>query len=111
MLAHADAAGFSQSQLRRVGELVLGQRGGLQKVEAALVREDFVWQVLCLRLAIIKCHARGEVRDDAMRLMRDGHNAALSFPPGWREAHPRTQYLLDEEMALWARSGPLRLAL
>ncbi len=110
VLGHADAAGFSQSQLRRVGELVLGQRGGLRKIETSLAGEDFAWQVLCLRLAIIKCHARGDVNADAMRLKRDANSAELSFPAGWRETHPRTQHLLNEEVALWARSGPLRLA-
>ena len=109
VLAHADAAGFSQSQLRRVGELVLGQRGGLRKVENSLVRDDFAWQVLCLRLAIIKCHARGDVSVDAMRLKRNGAAAELEFAPGWTEAHPRTRHLLDEEAAMWERSGPLRL--
>lgn len=111
VLAHADAAGFSQSQLRRVGELVLGQRGGLRKVEGSLVREDFAWQVLCLRLAIIKCHARGDVSSTAMRLKRDGSSAELSFDAGWSDSHPRTRHLLDEEAAMWERSGTLRLAL
>jgi exopolyphosphatase / guanosine-5'-triphosphate,3'-diphosphate pyrophosphatase len=111
VLDHVDAAGFSQSQLRRVGELVLGQRGGLRKIETSLTREDFVWQLLCLRLAIIKCHARGEVSPDAMRLKRDGPAAELGFPAGWAETHPRTRHLLDEEMAMWGRSGPLRVEL
>jgi len=111
VLAHADAAGFSQSQLRRVGELVLGQRGGLRKVETSLVREDFAWQVLCLRLATIKCHARGDVSATAMRLKRDGASAELQFESGWAEANPRMKHLLDEEVAMWARSGPLRLTL
>jgi exopolyphosphatase/guanosine-5'-triphosphate,3'-diphosphate pyrophosphatase len=111
VLAHADAAGFSQSQLRRVGELVLGQRGGLRKLENSLTREDFAWQVLCLRLGVIKCHARGDVSDTAMRLKRDGSNAELSFQPGWADVHPRTRHLLDEEVAMWERNGPLRLAL
>ena len=111
VLAHADAAGFSQSQLRRVGELVLGQRGGLRKVENSLIREDFAWQALCLRLAIIKCHARGDVSVDALRLKRDGASAELSFPADWSESHPRTRHLLGEEAALWERSGPLKLQL
>jgi exopolyphosphatase/guanosine-5'-triphosphate,3'-diphosphate pyrophosphatase len=111
VLAHADAAGFSQCQLRRVGELVLGQRGGLRKLENSLTREDFAWQVLCLRLGVIKCHARGDVSDTAMRLKRDGSNAELSFQPGWADVHPRTRHLLDEEVAMWERNGPLRLAL
>ena len=111
VLAHADAAGFSQSQLRRVGELVLGQRGGLRKIETSLTREDFAWQLLCLRLAIIKCHARGDVSVDAMQLARDGNTAELGFSSGWSDAHPRTRHLLDEEVAMWERSGPLRIVL
>jgi exopolyphosphatase/guanosine-5'-triphosphate,3'-diphosphate pyrophosphatase len=111
VLAHADAAGFSQSQLRRVGELVLGQRGGLRKVENSLVREDFAWQVLCLRLGFIKCHARGEVNAKAMRLKRNGSMAEISFEAGWAETHPRTAHLLQEEAAMWERSGPLRIEL
>ncbi|HJV63346.1 MAG TPA: exopolyphosphatase, partial [Albitalea sp.] len=53
VLGHVDAAGFSQSQQRRLADLVLAQRGGLRKVEASLAEDDFAWQVLCLRLAII----------------------------------------------------------
>ena len=111
LLAHVDAAGFSQSQLRRVGELVLGQRGGLRKIEASLAQEDFAWQVLCLRLAIIKCHARGDVDADAIRIKHNGSQAVLSFQPGWVETHPRTLHLLNEEVAAWERGRPLRLAL
>jgi exopolyphosphatase/guanosine-5'-triphosphate,3'-diphosphate pyrophosphatase len=111
VLSHVDAAGFSQSQLRRVGELVLGQRGGLRKIEEGLTREDFAWQVLCLRLGVIKCHARGEVVLDAMSLRRNGASAQIEFAPGWSEANPRTRHLLNEELALWERNGPLRLEL
>jgi exopolyphosphatase/guanosine-5'-triphosphate,3'-diphosphate pyrophosphatase len=53
IVSHVDAPGFSQSQQRRLGELVLGQRGGLRKIEAGLSRELTAWQVLCLRLAVI----------------------------------------------------------
>ena len=112
LLAHADAAGFSQSQMRRVSELVLGQRGGLRKVENGLTRDDFVWQLLCLRLGVIGCHARADVDSDAIRLSRQGAAAAeLAFEPGWGEAHPRTRHLLAEEIAQWERGGPLKIAL
>ena len=111
VLAHVDAAGFSQSQLRRVGELVLGQRGGLRKIENSLIRDDFVWQVLCLRLGAIKCHARGEVVPDAIQLRRNGSIAEIEFAAGWSEANPRTRHLLNEELALWERNGPLKLEL
>ena len=111
LLAHVDAPGFSQSQQRRVGELVLGQRGGLRKVETGLTQEAFAWQVLCLRLAIIKCHARADVQHEAIALARDGMQARLTFDAAWAAAHPRTLYLLREELQAWARGGVLKLTL
>jgi exopolyphosphatase/guanosine-5'-triphosphate,3'-diphosphate pyrophosphatase len=111
IVSHVDAPGFSQSQQRRLGELVLGQRGGLRKIEGGLTREVTAWQVLCLRLAVIECHARGEVDARGVRLRRVGTGAHLSFTAEWAEEHPRTAYLLREEADLWARQGALLLAL
>jgi exopolyphosphatase / guanosine-5'-triphosphate,3'-diphosphate pyrophosphatase len=111
LMAHVDAPGFSQSQQRRIGALVLGQRGGLRKVEGPLASESFAWQVMCLRLAVIKCHARGEVDVRALRLRARTRDARLSFTAAWAQSHPRTLYLLREEAETWARSGPLRLTL
>lgn len=111
LLAHVDAPGFSQSQQRRMAELVLGQRGGLRKVEVSLAQDTFAWQVLCLRLAVIKCHARGTVTPEALRLTRRAEEARLSFTARWAEHHPRTLYLLREEADAWSRHGPLRLTL
>ncbi|MDE2372349.1 MAG: Ppx/GppA family phosphatase [Burkholderiales bacterium] len=111
LLAHVDAAGFSQSQQRRMAELVLGQRGGLRKVEPQLASETFAWQVLCLRLAVIKCHARGAADPKAMTLRARGRDAVLDYDATWSEGHPRTLFLLREEVLAWSRSGPLRLLL
>ncbi len=105
VLNHADAAGFSQSQQRRLGELVLAQRGGLRKVETSLSKPEVAWQVLCLRLAIIKCHARHQADPRAISLSREGHRARLLFSREWAQTHPRTVYLLQEEAAAWARSA------
>jgi exopolyphosphatase/guanosine-5'-triphosphate,3'-diphosphate pyrophosphatase len=112
LLAHADAAGFSQSQQRRLGELVLAQRGGLRKVEATLSHEATAWQILCLRLAVIKCHARHQADPQAITITRAGAIARLSFSREWAQTHPRTLYLLREEAAAWDRSNaPLQLLL
>lgn len=111
LMANVDAPGFSQSQQRRLGELVLGQRGGLRKLEPALQQQPFAWQVLCLRLAAIKCHARGAVDPQALRLRARGRDALLQFGARWAEGHPRTRFLLQEEAATWGRSGPLALLL
>jgi exopolyphosphatase/guanosine-5'-triphosphate,3'-diphosphate pyrophosphatase len=111
LVANVDAAGFSQSQQRRVSELVLGQRGGLRKLEPALSNPAFAWQALCLRLAVIKCHARGAVDLHALRLKRDQERALLDFTPAWADSHPRTLHLLQEEAEAWSRQDGLRLVL
>jgi exopolyphosphatase / guanosine-5'-triphosphate,3'-diphosphate pyrophosphatase len=111
LLAHVDAAGFSQSQLRRLSALLLGQRGGLRKVETPLLEEAFAWQLLCLRLAIIKCHARGEVDASAIRLEANARDVVLRFPHGWSEAKPRSVFLFNEEVQFWDRTNLFRLEL
>jgi exopolyphosphatase/guanosine-5'-triphosphate,3'-diphosphate pyrophosphatase len=111
LLAHVDAPGFSQSQQRRLGELVLGQRGGLRKLEAALAQPGFAWQVLCLRLAVIACHARMAVSPHDWRLRAEDLQARLDWKSGWPARHERTHFLLQEEALAWQRHGPLRLLL
>lgn len=111
LVAHVDAPGFSQSQQRRVADLVLGQRGGLRKVDAVLASEDTAWQLMCLRLAVIKCHARATVNGSAVQLQRQGRSARLRWGPGWADAHPRAVHLLREEADAWSRSGVLSLSL
>jgi exopolyphosphatase/guanosine-5'-triphosphate,3'-diphosphate pyrophosphatase len=111
LMGHVDAPGFSQSQQRRIADLVLGQRGGLRKIEPQLCSERFAWQVLALRLAAIKCHARGLVDSKALRLKRDGRTARLGFRSAWAESHPRTLHLLREEADSWARQDAPKLVL
>ena len=111
VLAHVDAPGFSQSQLRRIGDLVLGQRGGLRKLEARLSEAAFVVHLLCLRLAVILCHARGDVDPSEMTLVPDPEGPTLAPALGWAETHPRALHLLREEIEAWGRSGVLRPAL
>jgi exopolyphosphatase/guanosine-5'-triphosphate,3'-diphosphate pyrophosphatase len=111
LLGHVDAAGFSQSQQRHLAAMVLGQRGGLRKIEAALTQRDFARQVLALRLAVIKCHARGAVDRTALQLEPTARGARLRFTPEWAASHPRTLYLMQQEVLAWARSGVFELAL
>ena len=111
LVANVDAAGFSQSQQRRISELVLGQRGGLRKLDDSLSNDSVAWQALCLRLAVIKCHARGAIDVKALRLKRDARKAQLDFSPNWAADHPRTLHLLREEAELWTRQGSLKLQL
>ncbi len=111
LLGHADAAGFSQSQQRQLAAMVLGQRGGLRKIETALTQRAFALQVLALRLAVIKCHARGPVDSGALKLERSPRGVRLHFTPEWAASRLRTVYLLQQEAQAWNRSGVLELAL
>lgn len=111
LLSHVDAAGFSQDQLQRLGDLALGQRGGLRKIDAQMADEGFLWQVASLRLAALACHARGATDLSALRLRRHGRKLSLSLPKAWSTQQPRAFYLLQEEAQAWSRSGMLELAI
>jgi exopolyphosphatase/guanosine-5'-triphosphate,3'-diphosphate pyrophosphatase len=105
LLAHVDAAGFSQSQLRHLGDLVLGQRGGLRKMEAALQDGAFALRLLCLRLAVIVCHARDNSGRGALVLRVDEGTPTIAFAAAWAEANPRAVHLLRDEAEAWAKTG------
>jgi exopolyphosphatase/guanosine-5'-triphosphate,3'-diphosphate pyrophosphatase len=109
LIAHVDAPGFSQTQQRRLADLVLGHRGGLRKIEAALAEPDLVWQLLALRLAVLLCHARCAPDEPLPTLAADGRRVQLRLPAGWGERHPRTLHLLAAEAEAWARVGALQL--
>jgi len=111
VLSHVDAPGFSQSQLRRIGDLVLGQRGGLRKLEARLQEMSFALHLFCLRLAVIVSHARGDVVPGEIALVGESGQPTLAPALGWAETHPRALHLLREEIEAWSRIGALQPAL
>lgn len=106
LLAHVDAAGFSQSQLRVIGDLVLGQRGGLRKMEASLQDAAFALRLLCLRVAVIVCHARQDLERGAIALRVDADAPpTIDLAAAWTAAHPRGLHLLREEVEAWSKTG------
>lgn len=112
LLSHVDAAGFSQSQQRRLADLALAQRGGLRKIEALLRDPDAAWTVLCLRLAVIRCHARLALDGPGWVLTRRAPEvASLHWRPARQTPNPRTLHLLHEEAQAWSRQGALTLEL
>lgn len=113
LLGHVDAASFSQSQLRRLATLVLGQRGELGKLVEHVQDQALMAQVLCLRLAIILHHARIDLPDKVCTLQRGRGKTKLVLNKPWAEQHPRTLHLLEEEARRWGAQGvtPLELSL
>jgi exopolyphosphatase / guanosine-5'-triphosphate,3'-diphosphate pyrophosphatase len=105
IIANADAAGFSQPQAARLGDLVLGHRGGLRKVEHRLNDTPFVLQLICLRLAALLAHARRTPEKKSVRLHRDGNQITLYVDATWARTHPQSIYLLNEEVEAWRKSG------
>jgi exopolyphosphatase/guanosine-5'-triphosphate,3'-diphosphate pyrophosphatase len=108
LLDHVDASGFSQSQLRRIAQLVLGQRGGLRKMEATLQSASFALHLLCLRVAVIVCHARNDVDPDAIALRLDDGTPVVRLRAGWADTHPRALHLLRAEIDGWSKTALTR---
>jgi exopolyphosphatase/guanosine-5'-triphosphate,3'-diphosphate pyrophosphatase len=104
ILDNADAPGFAQPELHRLSLLVLGHRGKLRKLEATLDDEVFVHQLLCLRLAVILCHARREPDVSAIRLSGASPQFLLRLAPEWISAYPQSAHLLREERAAWQKT-------
>ena len=109
ILDNVDAPGFSFPELHRMSQLVLGQRGKLRKLEAALSDELFAKQLLCLRLAVLLCHARQMPEHAMVQLAYRGGAFRLATTEGWARRFPQSAWLLSEEVLAWQKT-PWRLA-
>jgi exopolyphosphatase/guanosine-5'-triphosphate,3'-diphosphate pyrophosphatase len=104
ILDNTDAPGFAQTELHRLSLLVLGHRGKLRKLEADFEDDLFVHQLLCLRLAVILCHARRDPDLKGLKLQGDGERLHLQLPAGWARNWPQSAHLLREEGAAWQKT-------
>ncbi|MGE4240410.1 exopolyphosphatase [Ramlibacter sp.] len=104
ILEHADAPGFAQPELHRLGMLVLGHRGKLRKLEADLSDEVFVHQLLALRLAVILCHARREPMLQGLSVAAGPGVATMVLPSEWARRYPQSAHLLLEETTAWQKT-------
>jgi len=104
ILQNADMPGFSAGEQSRLSLLVLGCRGGLDKVAAALGEPDTRAQVLALRLAVLLHHARRPIDPPRIRLEVAG-SIRFGLAKRWLAAHPLSAHLLDKEFAEWKAIG------
>ena len=104
ILDNTDAPGFAVPELHRMGLLVYGHRGKLRKLDADLGDEAFVHQLMCLRLAVILCHARRDPADEDLQLKGGSQQLSLELPEGWAERYPQSAYLLREEVTAWQKT-------
>ncbi|MBH2019041.1 exopolyphosphatase [Polaromonas sp.] len=108
ILDNADAPGFAVHEMHRLSLLVLGHRGKLRKLEADFEDRLFVQQLLCLRLAVILCHARRDPDLKGLQLKWEaepGRRFWLTCRPGWAEAFPQSAYLVQEEVLAWQKTS------
>ena len=106
VLEHVDAPGFSMVELQRLSLLVLGQRGKLRKLEPWLGDELLVKQLVCLRLAVLLCHARRDPAHQAIGLQfNKNRQIKLVADVGWAQNHPQSAWLIQEEALAWQRVG------
>jgi exopolyphosphatase/guanosine-5'-triphosphate,3'-diphosphate pyrophosphatase len=107
ILDNADAMGFSLSEMHRLSLLVLGHRGKLRKLDAALNDKDLVLQLLTLRLAVILCHARRDPDLDGLVLRPGdpgGSTIRLTCRSEWAQTFPQSAHLLREEVLAWEKT-------
>ena len=107
ILNNADAPGFALAELHRLSLLVLGHRGKLRKLEVDFEDRAFVQQLLCLRIAVILCHARRDPDLQGLQLesgSEPGRLFVLNYRPGWAEAFPQSAHLLREEVLAWQKT-------
>jgi exopolyphosphatase / guanosine-5'-triphosphate,3'-diphosphate pyrophosphatase len=106
ILDNADLSGFAIPELHRLSMLVFGHRGKLKKLEPELDDAIFAYQLLCLRLAVILCHARNNSEIKNLRLTlpkADKNHLLLTCPAGWENAFPQSTHLLREEAIAWQK--------
>jgi exopolyphosphatase/guanosine-5'-triphosphate,3'-diphosphate pyrophosphatase len=104
ILDNADAPGFAQPELHRLSLLVLGHRGKLRKLEADFEDALFVHQLMCLRLAVILCHARRDPDLKGLQLQGSGQSVTLGLRSDWTTAYPQSAHLLREEAVAWQKT-------
>jgi exopolyphosphatase / guanosine-5'-triphosphate,3'-diphosphate pyrophosphatase len=106
IIDHADVAGFTQAELHRLSLLVLGHRGKLRKLAADFDNEGFVRQLICLRLAVIFCHARQVPQLKGIRLQCkfNARRFELSLPTKWAQRFPQSWHLLQQETQSWGKT-------
>lgn len=106
ILDNADAPGFALPELHRLSLLVLGHRGKLRKLEADFEDPVFVQQLLCLRLAVILCHARRDPDLKGMQIEAAAgiHRFVLGCRAGWATTYPQSAHLLREEVLAWQKT-------
>jgi exopolyphosphatase/guanosine-5'-triphosphate,3'-diphosphate pyrophosphatase len=109
LVRNADLLGFSTPEQQRLAVLVRAHRRKFPTVEfEALPKADAAKArrlALILRLAVLLHRARTPVALPPIAVVATERGLALSFPPGWLDAHPLTAADLAQEREYLGRAG------
>jgi len=106
LVENADLAGFTSREQRIMSVLVLGQKGNLRKMGAALQEPDFMKALAALRLAVILMHARTCSEASSVKLRVKGKNRIeIELPRDWITLHPTFTFAMQKERDWWDEVG------
>ncbi len=105
IIANADMPGFSRKDQERLAQLVLKQRGKLEKLPTAS-DSDPLWRlVVCLRLAALFNRSRDDVPMPAGVLRQMPGGFGLDLAASWLSENPLSAAALAGEAQTWQRLG------
>ena len=104
IVKHSDLYGFSEQQRIDLSLLVLGHTGSLKKLEASDFSGPLRARLMCLRLACLVAHGRGD-NPFSGTLSADKTGFELTVKKKVLVSLPLTEFLLDEEIARWSKFG------
>ncbi len=107
IVENADVLGFSHNEMHRLSLLVLGHKGKLRKLDADFDDVRFVQQLICLRLAVLLCHARVAPVLKGLRLHCDlaARCFTLQWAGQWASRFPQSMHLLQQEVLAWQKTS------
>lgn len=105
LIRNCDIPGFSKYEQENIAGLVLAHRGNLKKVSSLIVRRKVMYQVICLRLAVIIAHSRKSIEQVDLRLEEQERRIVLTCPAIWLKNHPLIEFMLMQETEIWAKVG------
>ena len=106
ILANADMPGFSRQAQARLSNLVLAQRGKLNKMKPAFDEDARLAPLaFCLRLAVIFYRSRRNLKLPKMKVSRDGKEFHVAIDAAWLEDHTLAAMALESEKEQWTATG------
>jgi exopolyphosphatase/guanosine-5'-triphosphate,3'-diphosphate pyrophosphatase len=101
LLEHSDMPGFSASEQDRMALLALGHAGGLRKMRGRFGSELDTLMLFALRLSCILHRREDDQQAPLPAVFFRKSRLRFELPAKWTAAHPLTDHLLREEVALW----------